>query len=317
MPRKRKRQKQPPGNRPATFSNRPLSGLRDLARAQQHPEEPAGAQSRPQPRPAGPGSGLHQDDETTFRQAMVGVKPLQPRPAERPGRTPRPPRETAGAREEREVMLELERLVEKNGPVPAHLSGEAIEGTASGVDRFLLARLRRGDFSLQAHLDLHGLTREQARQEVNALHRRNIKVQLLGRREGLPLSLLEAINHGVHLTRHNTDLVLNLALNYGGRAEIVKMVQEISKKIKAGSLDSSCITPEMISEHLYTRGLPDPDLLIRTSGEMRISNFLLWQIAYSEFFITDTLWPDFSKEEFIQILKDYQKRKRRFGKVGI
>lgn len=166
MPRKRKRQKQPPGNRPATFSNRPLSGLRDLARAQQHPEEPARAQSRPQPRPAGPGSGLHQDDETTFRQAMVGVKPLQPRPAERPGRTPRPPRETAGAREEREVMLELERLVEKNGPVPAHLSGEAIEGTASGVDRFLLARLRRGDFSLQAHLDLHGLTREQARQEV-------------------------------------------------------------------------------------------------------------------------------------------------------
>ena len=111
-------------------------------------------------------------------------------------------------------------------------------------------------------------------------------------------------------------MVLNLALSYGGRAEILKMVKEISIKTKNGSMDPDSITPKIISEHLYTCQMPDPDLLIRTSGEMRISNFLLWQIAYSEIYITDTLWPDFGKDEFVRILKDYQQRERRFGKIG-
>ena len=109
------------------------------------------------------------------------------------------------------------------------------------------------------------------------------------------------------------DLIL--ALSYGGRAEIVRMVQELAGKIKDGIIDPQAVNEELISDHLYTREIPDPDLLIRTSGEMRISNFLLWQIAYTELFVTPTLWPDFSKEEFLQILKDFQVRIRRFGAV--
>lgn len=108
---------------------------------------------------------------------------------------------------------------------------------------------------------------------------------------------------------------LNLALSYGGRAEIVKMVKDIAKKVKDGKIEIDVITPELVSEHLYTSKLPDPDLLIRTGGDMRVSNFLLWQIAYTEIYVTDTLWPDFGKEEFVKILLDYQRRERRFGKV--
>ena len=110
-------------------------------------------------------------------------------------------------------------------------------------------------------------------------------------------------------------MLLNLALSYGGRAEIVRVVQEIAKETREGKVAPDSITSELITEHLYTRGMRDPDLLIRTSGEMRISNFLLWQIAYSEIYVTDTLWPDFSKDEYIRILKDFQRRERRFGKV--
>jgi undecaprenyl diphosphate synthase len=117
------------------------------------------------------------------------------------------------------------------------------------------------------------------------------------------------------LTKNNNGMTLNLALSYGGRAEIVKMVKDIAIKAKDGRIDPDAITPKIISDHLYTRQMPDPDLLIRTSGEMRISNFLLWQIAYSEIHITETLWPDFGKDEFVRILKDFQQRERRFGKV--
>lgn len=110
-------------------------------------------------------------------------------------------------------------------------------------------------------------------------------------------------------------MLLNLALSYGARDEILKMVKEIAKKAKIGNIDPDSITSELVCEHLYTEGIPDPDLLIRTSGEMRISNFLLWQIAYAEIYVTDTLWPDFGKDELIEILKDYQRRERRFGKI--
>jgi undecaprenyl diphosphate synthase len=110
-------------------------------------------------------------------------------------------------------------------------------------------------------------------------------------------------------------MTLILALSYGGRAEIIRMVQEVAIRVKREEVDPQAITAELIAEHLYTRDIPDPDLLIRTSGEMRISNFLLWQIAYSEIFVTPTLWPDFSREELLEILKDYQSRERRFGQV--
>ena len=111
-------------------------------------------------------------------------------------------------------------------------------------------------------------------------------------------------------------MTLILALSYGGRAEIIRMVQEVAKLIKQGEIDSNAVTAELIADHLYTRDIPDPDLLIRTSGEMRISNFLLWQIAYTEIFVTPTLWPDFSRDELLEILKDYQGRERRFGQVS-
>jgi undecaprenyl diphosphate synthase len=110
-------------------------------------------------------------------------------------------------------------------------------------------------------------------------------------------------------------MVLNLALSYGGRAEIVEMVQSIGRKVAEGRLDPNLITTQVVADHLYTSNMVDPDLLIRTSGEMRISNFLLWQIAYTEIYITRTLWPDFGKDEFLQILMDYQGRDRRFGAV--
>jgi undecaprenyl diphosphate synthase len=143
----------------------------------------------------------------------------------------------------------------------------------------------------------------------------NIRLYAIGQIERLPENVRRTLHNVMALTKNNNGMTLNLALSYGGRAEIIKMVKEIAIKAKEGRIGPDSITPEIISEHLYTRQMPDPDLLIRTSGEMRISNFLLWQIAYSEIYITDTLWPDFGKDEFVRILKDYQQRERRFGKV--
>jgi undecaprenyl diphosphate synthase len=145
---------------------------------------------------------------------------------------------------------------------------------------------------------------------------KNIRLNAIGQLDRLPEDVYQVLQQVMDLTRENDGLLLNLALSYGSRAEIVKMVKEIAQKTKDGLLNPDSITPELVSEHLYTRGMPDPDLLIRTSGEMRISNFLLWQIAYAEIFVTDTLWPEFGRDEFVTILKDYQLRDRRFGKVG-
>ena len=152
--------------------------------------------------------------------------------------------------------------------------------------------------------------------ELKEMMNNNIRLTSIGQIERLPKDVKMALHKAMTATRENNGMVLNLALSYGGRSEIVKMVRKIAGKTKDGLIDPDSITPELISEHLYTYGMPDPDLLVRTSGEMRISNFFLWQIAYSEIFFTDTLWPDFNKDEFIQILKDYQNRERRFGKVG-
>jgi len=143
----------------------------------------------------------------------------------------------------------------------------------------------------------------------------NIRLNVIGQIEKLPEDVQQVLHKTMTLTKENNGLMLNLALSYGGRAEIVRMVREIATKTKKGEIDPDLITPELVSDFLYTKGMPDPDLLIRTSGEMRISNFLLWQIAYTEIFVTETLWPDFSKQEFLQILKHYQRRERRFGKV--
>jgi undecaprenyl diphosphate synthase len=133
--------------------------------------------------------------------------------------------------------------------------------------------------------------------------------------ERLPANVQQALRETMDLTRNNSALQLNLALSYGSRAEIVHMAQQIAQKAKNGQLDPDALTDEIVAAHLYTKDIPDPDLLIRTSGEMRISNFLLWQIAYAEIFVTPTYWPDFGKAEFVEILKNYQQRERRFGRV--
>jgi len=118
------------------------------------------------------------------------------------------------------------------------------------------------------------------------------------------------------MTQANTGLNLNLALSYGSREEIVHAVRAIAQKVKQGKLQPEDISQETLQAHLYTAGLPDPDLLIRTSGESRVSNFLLWQLAYTEIYITDVLWPDFRENELLLAIEDYQRRERRFGKVS-
>ena len=136
-----------------------------------------------------------------------------------------------------------------------------------------------------------------------------------GKPHRLPEDVRATLDQAIARTADNRDMRLNLALSYGGRTEITEMVQSIAHQVAAGKIQPSMIDESLVSDHLYTAGQPDPDLLIRTSGEMRISNFLLWQLAYAELFVTETLWPDFSRDEYLQILAHYQQRDRRFGKV--
>lgn len=149
--------------------------------------------------------------------------------------------------------------------------------------------------------------------ELAEMMENNILLNAIGDIERLPGNVLKVLREVMEETRQNQAMILNLALSYGSRNEIVRASKKIATQIKAGRLQPEEITEEMFSDYLYTHGMPEPDLLIRTSGEMRISNFLLWQIAYSEIFVTQTLWPDFRREELIRILHDYQKRERRFG----
>jgi undecaprenyl diphosphate synthase len=151
--------------------------------------------------------------------------------------------------------------------------------------------------------------------EQKELAEKNIRLAVIGQVERLPANVQRALRKTMDLTRDNTALQLNLALSYGSRAEIVHMARQIAAKVKNAELDLDAIDAETVAAHLYTKDMPDPDLLIRTSGELRISNFLLWQIAYAEIYVTPTYWPDFSKAEFVEILKNYQQRERRFGRV--
>jgi undecaprenyl diphosphate synthase len=149
--------------------------------------------------------------------------------------------------------------------------------------------------------------------EINNLHRANIRVHTLGEIERLPSDIYDMVQQGLEKTKKNTGMHLNFAWSYGGREEIVRAVSAIATKVARGELDPTMIDAKCIAQHLYTVDMPDPDLLIRTSGEMRISNFLLWQIAYTELYMTDVLWPDFREEETLRAIAEYQTRKRRFG----
>ena len=148
-----------------------------------------------------------------------------------------------------------------------------------------------------------------AREETEELHRNNVRINVIGRAEGLPSSLLAELQRDMALTAGNTGMVLNLAINYGGRAEIVDAVRKL---VSTGTAPED-IDENAVSAALYTAGQPDPDLLIRTAGEQRLSNFLLWQMAYSEIFVTDVLWPDFDKQHLYEAILDYQRRTRKFG----
>ena len=151
--------------------------------------------------------------------------------------------------------------------------------------------------------------------EKKELNSKNIKLNVIGQKERLPKDVQKELESAILQTQHNNKMTLNLALSYGAKEEITRAVRKIVLATEQGEIVIEDIDEKMISQYLYTADMPDPDLLIRTSGEMRISNFLLWQIAYSELFVTKTLWPDFTRKEFINILRDYQKRNRRFGKV--
>ena len=158
------------------------------------------------------------------------------------------------------------------------------------------------------------LLRYYLRKELPELMRNDIQFNAVGRLDGLPPMVREELEAVSAATAPNRGLRLNLAINYGGRAELVDAVNALIADAKAaGRLDTLRIDEESVASHLYTAGIPDPDLLIRTSGEMRISNFLLWQIAYAELYVTDTLWPDFQRADLLRAILDYQKRDRRFG----
>lgn len=162
---------------------------------------------------------------------------------------------------------------------------------------------------------LMGLLTRFLRNERKKLLKNGVRLTAIGDIDRLPVEVRRELDLTMEETRDNTRLTLCLALSYGSRSEMVEMVQRIAEGVKNGSIDAASVDEEMVSHHLFTRGIPDPDLVIRTSGEMRLSNFLLWQSAYSEIFFTDTLWPDFTESEFASILIDYQGRERRFGKV--
>ena len=149
--------------------------------------------------------------------------------------------------------------------------------------------------------------------EIDEMNEHNIRFTAIGRTKALPDFVQKRLERTIQATAKNTGLVLNLALNYGGRMEIVDAVRQIASEAKEDSLKPEEITEEFFSRYLYTRALPDPDLLIRTSGEMRVSNFLLWQISYSEIYVTKKFWPDFTKKDLEEAIREFQRRERRFG----
>jgi undecaprenyl diphosphate synthase len=152
--------------------------------------------------------------------------------------------------------------------------------------------------------------------ELDELIKNDVKLITTGRIHGIAPEKRRVLQNAVERTRNNKGLVLNLALNYGGRTEILDAVRAIANGVAGGVIDPRSIDEQMFSEFLYTADIPDPDLLIRTSGEFRISNFLLWQTSYTELYIIDTLWPDFGKQELYEAILSYQRRERRFGKLG-
>jgi undecaprenyl diphosphate synthase len=163
---------------------------------------------------------------------------------------------------------------------------------------------------------LMGLLKRYLRSELDTLLRNNIRFRVIGRMEELPADVQDELRRGMERTADRSGLLFNIALNYGGRTEITDAVRRLAADVAAGRREPGAIDEDTLSSYLYTAGQPDPDLLIRTSGEMRVSNFLLWQIAYAEIWVTDVLWPDFRRKHLLQAVADYQKRERRYGGIA-
>jgi len=166
----------------------------------------------------------------------------------------------------------------------------------------------------KAEIDfLMRLLREYLRRELPSIHKNNIRLVVIGRPSQLPPAVRKDLEVAMRTTEKNTGMRLVVALNYGGRAELVDAFNSILDGVRHNGLGTFTVDEQAVSDHLYTAGLPDPDLLIRTSGEMRVSNFLLWQIAYAEMYVTETLWPDFHRVHLLEALLEYQSRERRYG----
>ena len=163
---------------------------------------------------------------------------------------------------------------------------------------------------------LMSLLKSYLESELSTMLENNIRLRCMGRKEQLPDEVLQILDRSIEKTAKNSGLILNLALSYGGRDEIIRAARKLAQQSVAGKLKPSEITEEIFSDHLYSTGLPDPDLVIRTGGESRLSNFLLWQASYAEIFITETKWPDFSEDDLESALANFQQRQRRFGKTG-
>jgi undecaprenyl diphosphate synthase len=160
---------------------------------------------------------------------------------------------------------------------------------------------------------LMGLLERFLKTKTREICEKNVRLQAIGRLNQLPESCQRELHDAIEATAENTGLTLVLALSYGGREEIIDGIKSLLHHLKEGHMDEAMIDPDLFSKHLYTRYYPDPDLLIRTSGEMRLSNFLLWQVSYSELYVTDKLWPDFGEEDLSKAIDEYHRRNRRFG----
>jgi undecaprenyl diphosphate synthase len=153
------------------------------------------------------------------------------------------------------------------------------------------------------------------REQQEEMRKKGVRLRVIGRMEDLPGPVQKTLRDSMAFLENGRDLLLNLALSYGGRTEIAMAAKAIAEDVAAGRLDAASVDEGTVARYLYTADLPDPDLVIRTSGEVRISNFLIWQAAYSEIWVTDVLWPDFNRELFFRAILDYQRRERRFGRV--
>ena len=208
--------------------------------------------------------------------------------------------------------------------VEGHRAGiQAVRDTVETAARLGLEVLTLYAFSIENWkrpesevATLMGLLKQYLRSELDTLLRNNIRFRVVGRGQELETDVKSELERAQERTKANTGLQFNIALNYGGRAEIVDAVKRLVAEVQARGTSPDALDEADIARHLYTAGQPDPDLLIRTSGELRISNFLLWQIAYSEIWVTDVLWPDFRRVHLLQAITDFQKRERRYGGIA-